>query len=145
MGDADDFIARALLWRGVDDPCLKCGGAGNKAYSSTATWRGGIGGQSITTDICDACWGTGDRYRIGCDLRRLRAEEEKRVAERAVDLLAQSCGATFKTSRAEVFQIVEALDKFARKRGQHYMVEALAQGLANVLRRAIGAAEVRHV
>jgi hypothetical protein len=55
--------AMMLEWRGVEHgcECLACGGAGVKSYPSTSTWRGGIGGQAFTTDVCDKCWGSGDR------------------------------------------------------------------------------------
>jgi len=43
--------------------CSGCGGSGYKFYSSTATWRGGAGGQAFTNDVCDKCWGSGDRDR----------------------------------------------------------------------------------
>lgn len=63
-----------LEWRGIepDAACQECGGAGIKAYGSTATWRGGIGGQAITNDVCDKCWGSGDRYRPWPSHRLLR-------------------------------------------------------------------------
>jgi hypothetical protein len=63
--------------RGVESPeelCQGCGGVGSKAYASTATWRGGIGGQSITRDICDKCWGSGVKAWSGIDGRKARAE-----------------------------------------------------------------------
>jgi hypothetical protein len=41
--------------------CSDCAGWGVKLYGSTATWRGGIGGQAMTTDVCDVCWGSGDK------------------------------------------------------------------------------------
>lgn len=129
----DDIRARFLQWRGVEDPCLKCDGAGIRLYSSTATWRGGIGGAMMTNDVCDSCWGTGDRYRTGTDLRRMRAEEERRVAERAVDLLAQRAGATLSTARADVIVIVTALRALGGKRGTPFQVEALCESLANTL------------
>lgn len=50
-------------------PCVGCAGLGVKAYGSTATWRGGIGGQAITNDICDTCWGSGDASRPWLNLR----------------------------------------------------------------------------
>ena len=55
--------AMMLEWRGVEHgcECLACGGAGVRSYPSTSTWRGGIGGQAFTTDVCDKCWGSGDR------------------------------------------------------------------------------------
>lgn len=139
--EGDGLHARLLRWRDVRDPCEKCAGSGQRMYGSTATWRGGVGGCVTTRDVCDVCWGTGDRYHTGCDLRRLRDEESKRTAEQAVDLLARSCAATFKTSQAQVYPIVDTLEKFADKRGQHYMVAALSQGLANTLRRALGIEE----
>jgi len=62
-----------LSWRGVDIPCDRCGGAGVRAYPSSAGWRGGAAGQSITTDVCDSCWGSGDKNRHGANLRKLTA------------------------------------------------------------------------
>jgi hypothetical protein len=41
--------------------CPKCGGIGKRAYGDTTTWRGGMGGQQITTDVCDLCWGSGSK------------------------------------------------------------------------------------
>lgn len=51
--------------------CRGCGGKGQRCYSSTATWRGGVGGAALTDDVCDVCWGTGRTDRIGPNLRRL--------------------------------------------------------------------------
>jgi hypothetical protein len=67
--DNDELMARFLQWRQIDDVCLKCSGSGIRTYGSTATWRGGIGGASMTTDVCDSCWGTGDKYKTGVDLK----------------------------------------------------------------------------
>lgn len=49
--------------RGIETPCKKCSGYGVRLYGSTATWRGGIGGQAMTNDVCDKCWGSGDENR----------------------------------------------------------------------------------
>lgn len=67
----DDVQANFLLARGVDTVCTKCHGFGVRTYGDTTTWRGGIGGQSITRDVCDHCWGTGDEHKKGTDLRKL--------------------------------------------------------------------------
>ncbi len=40
--------------------CRDCGGWGVKLYGSTATWRGGVGGAAMTSDVCNKCWGSGD-------------------------------------------------------------------------------------
>lgn len=65
--------ATFLEMRGVETQCTKCGGLGTRVYGSTATWKGGIGGQSITRDVCDHCWGTGDEHKKGRDLRKIDA------------------------------------------------------------------------
>lgn len=67
---------RMLAWRGIDVAmgdvvCGRCGGAGTRTYGSTATWHGGIGGQTITTDICDRCWGSGVENKPWLNLRVL--------------------------------------------------------------------------
>ncbi len=43
------------------DFCPECNGSGYKLYGSTATWRGGVGGQAMTTSVCDKCWGSGSK------------------------------------------------------------------------------------
>lgn len=144
----EDHLARFLVWRGITDPCLTCTGTGTRLYPSTATWRGGMGGAMMTTDVCDTCWGSGDRHRAGVDLRRLRDEESKRTAAAAVDLLARAAGATLQSSAGAVREIVavlrEAVDKADRGRGKRaarresIWFAPLAKGLADTLERAIG-------
>lgn len=67
-----------LSMRGVEkgDVCPACGGLGVRAYPSTSTWRGGIGGQKITNDICDECWGSGRASVKWTDLRELAAAKK---------------------------------------------------------------------
>lgn len=86
MSERDDEVERFLAWRGVDTPCRGCGGAGTRSYGSTATWRGGVGGQSMTSDVCDRCWGTGDADRHGTNLRELneRMKSARRDGARAM-------------------------------------------------------------
>ena len=58
----DSMLLRMLEWRDIDprDCCQTCGGCGSKTYGNTSTWRNGIGGQMMTRDICDRCWGSGN-------------------------------------------------------------------------------------
>jgi HEAT repeat protein len=96
-------------------------------------------------DICDTCWGTGDADRHGLDLRKLKADEDVRVAERAAELLARAVGASLDNCRPAIAYLIGVIDKVSNKRGAPaapYLPE-LAQALANTLRRAIGATEVR--
>ena len=140
---------RFLHWRGIqhpEDACRTCGGAGQRMYGSTATWRGGMGGAMMTTDVCDQCWGSGDRFRTGTDLRKMRDEEA--IAHAAVDALVQSCGATFPSAAPQVLAIVkllrDAVEEAARGRSRKAKTERdsiwfapLAEGLANMLERAV--------
>jgi len=69
-----ELVARYLEEiRGIskDNICPKCGGIGERTYSSTSTWRGGIAGQMLTDGICDTCWGSGDATRPWTNLRVL--------------------------------------------------------------------------
>lgn len=142
MTDAE-LRQRMLDWRGVDDPCLQCDGSGRQVYGSTATWRGGMGGATMTADVCSTCWGSGDRYRHGANLRMLRSEESKRIAERAVNLLADSCGVQFKSSWSDVHHLILEFDKILdrRKDALNVFRRALLLGLRNVLARAVNGTE----
>ena len=66
-----------LLWRGIDRSvgdaqCPDCGGSGVKVYGDTSTWRKGIGGQMITADVCDKCWGSGNAQKPWLNLRTMK-------------------------------------------------------------------------
>lgn len=139
--------ARFLMWRGIQHPedvCRTCDGAGVRMYSNTSTWRRGVGGAMMTSGVCDQCWGSGDRFRPGADLRKLAEEEGDRVAARAVDILASSCGASLSSARGDIHEIVRILraeaDKADRARKgnglrSHWFGD-LVRGLADTLERA---------
>lgn len=62
--------------RGVRKPCSKCKGLGVFVYPTTCTWWYD-GGQAIhhpTRDICDECWGTGDRVFKGTNIKELQKQ-----------------------------------------------------------------------
>lgn len=66
--------ALILLYRGVETPCESCAGLGVKLYGNTSTWHYGFGGQALTPDVCDSCWGSGDTNRKWTNVRKLYAE-----------------------------------------------------------------------
>ena len=81
-----DRLHSPLYLYGIEenDCCPKCSGRGRRAYGSTATWRGGVGGQMITDAVCDECWGTGEKSRKGANLREMEnyiASLERRLSE----------------------------------------------------------------
>lgn len=76
-----------LMMRGVDAPelaCEKCAGLGATSYADTSTWRGGVGGQAFTNDVCDRCWGSGQKHRPWPSHRRF-FQMERALAAFAAD------------------------------------------------------------
>lgn len=73
--DFEGLRLACLAWRGIDpaEACKECGGSGSKVYGDTSTWRRGVGGQSLTQDVCDHCWGSGNRLAPWPDRRRATA------------------------------------------------------------------------
>lgn len=61
-----EFITKALAWRHIEpeNSCFECGGSGIKMYANTATYHPHfIAGQAITPDVCNKCWGSGDKTK----------------------------------------------------------------------------------
>lgn len=112
----DEMYKQFLDWRGIEEPCPSCAGRGRHAYSSTATWRGGMGGASMTDDVCDKCWGSGDLHRKGDDLRAMRNSENERIAEAAVTLLAGTAGCSLLVMHPAIEELCGELDKLTRGR-----------------------------
>lgn len=105
-----------LEMRGVDEPCPACSGFGVRVYGSTATWRGGIGGQALTSDVCDKCWGTGDARRKGADLRVLTGQRRAWEAEQCAQWLARRAGVELTSMREHLRLLIGVLEREARKR-----------------------------
>lgn len=82
----EQFIEQCLWWRGIEPgcECNTCGGAGTRAYGSTSTWRGGVGGQMITSGVCDKCWGSGDKDRPWPSHRRIAYLESEMARLKAL-------------------------------------------------------------
>lgn len=131
MADGDEIRYTAaemrstfLRWRGVETPCVACNGFGVRQYSSTATWRKGVGGSALAIDVCDVCWGSGDMHRHGADLRAMESEilSSKRAAlyEAFVAHIAKATGATLEAlggpSRAALEMAAELITKESRRR-----------------------------
>ena len=78
-----DKVFRILSILGIypdfgDIVCNGCDGIGKKVYANTSTYLKGIGGQSMTDDICDECWGSGKSNAPFRNLRELR-EQAKQI------------------------------------------------------------------
>lgn len=81
-----------LSIRGVETPCRGCHGFGVKSYGNISTWKHGIGGQMITTGICDKCWGSGDANRKWTDLRVLQRKKKADEDEEQPEMHGDSYG-----------------------------------------------------
>lgn len=128
-------------WRGITSgkSCNECGGSGWKTYGSTATWRGGVGGASMTPDVCDACWGSGDRSTPWTNLRVLRSEQHFELKRHTLEDWAKRSGIGTSTLRATIPIMVDALNALLRKRKnaldffQQRAVEVLVNALNSLL------------
>jgi len=130
-----EYIDWMLQQRGVDEPCDSCHGAGCRWYGSTSTWRGGMGCSMMTMDVCDRCWGSGDKYNLWTDLRALKNGEDARVEARAVTLFADRCGMGLSVLVPGMKELVTELDKFERQRRKRpYGFDVVASCLAKLLR-----------
>jgi hypothetical protein len=115
MTDTDPSLQSMQDLRGVYDPCDSCQGTGVRSYSSTSTWRGGIGGQAFTNGPCDSCWGSGCKYRPWTDLRKLEQGMEAEVQRRAEEWFERKLGSK-RFGEEEFGQLIEVLEKESRKR-----------------------------
>jgi len=123
MDEQEDFTAgrsaerrRILRARGVNDPCEVCGGLGARMYSSGSTWRGGMGVASMTADVCDICWGSGDKYHQGVDLRTLEAARADWEQEQCLQWLSDKLGVNLTCIRQRILDLANLADKQANRR-----------------------------
>lgn len=134
MSVYEDHWRWMLEQRGIETACPVCQGVGSRRYPSTSTWRGGMGGASITSDVCDKCWGSGDVARPWTDLRRLRNTERERIHLGAAALLAERCGVGLRTLLPGLDELVSELRKFERgRKARPYGFDTVARCLANTL------------
>lgn len=111
-----DEMNRLLHMRGVDEPCSVCHGFGTRQYSSTATWHGGVGGAAMTVDVCDTCWGTGDEFRHGADLRAASLQRRQWEDSQCLQYFARKIGCTLSMTHDHMIAIAEILEREERRR-----------------------------
>lgn len=99
-----------------NNPCPACNGKGYRHYSNTSTWRGGIGGQAITADICDICWGSGDKTQPFTDQRQQEEYFKRKIKEATIEDWIKQAGCDIKSVREILPEIIEAIEKLTRKR-----------------------------
>lgn len=90
----EDFLKVLCERRGIENICKGCNGSGTKLYANTSTWQHGIGGQAMTVDVCEDCWGTGDENKKGFDLRRIKIFKDNEKCLRKMLWLGHGCPVT---------------------------------------------------
>lgn len=141
--DRDEARKLAQEIRGVRYPCEHCRGMGARLYSSTATWRGGMGGASMTYDACDTCWGSGDSTRPWTNVRDLERKRRSWEAEECAKWLAERAGLTLGMFRPALLLVIAAIAKEANRRKLPNGIEPFwyartAEALARTLRDLVG-------
>lgn len=112
--------------------CPECFGTGNKTYGSTATWRGGMGGASMTKGICDVCWGTGRTDVTGADQRKMRDILYNRDLLASAQWFSRRIGTAFNLHRQHFITVA---DKISRARwGADFNLNRVADAVADALR-----------
>lgn len=112
----NELRERCLQWRHVRTPCARCEGSGVLGYANGATWRGGAGGASITYDVCNLCWGSGDSTRPFENRKAREKSIRDEVQRRAADLLAKSMGSGLSTLRPGLLMLAGELERLGRGR-----------------------------
>jgi hypothetical protein len=121
------------------EDCKTCAGNGWRWYSNTSTWRRGMGGCAMTRDLCDSCWGSGDANQSWTNLQDWRDNDDQRIHEQALKLLAEAAGATFIVCQPAATEIVKELRKLARgRKARPQWFQNMCDALANRIEQAIG-------
>lgn len=111
-----DSLKHFLRLRGVHTPCEKCRGLGVYHYSSGATWRGGMGTCAFQWDICDQCWSTGDKHRIGTDIRKLEEQRKNWEENQVLEYLARRLGTGLNRIPLRILDLAKFCEKQANRR-----------------------------
>jgi hypothetical protein len=105
-----------LKQRRIEKPCSRCAGLGSRYYSNTSGWRGGMGGASMTRDVCDVCWGSGDEANPFEDLRAMRERYREEVLRASFADWVRIGGLGMSSLRSAIPHMIEALDPLLRRR-----------------------------
>jgi len=116
MTPRGEFQKELLKAKGVYEPCPGCAGLGAYYYSSTATWRGGVGGQSFTMDICDKCWGSGNAHETWTDIRKLEERRRDWEKEQVLKYLGNYFMVGFDRVRPYIKRLADLCEKESRRR-----------------------------
>jgi hypothetical protein len=75
-----------------------------------------MGTASMSRDICDKCWGSGDKYRTFTDIRELEKKLRAKAGKEASEWLAKETGVRFRQLRPVFYFIADQIEKLDKKR-----------------------------
>lgn len=75
-----------------------------------------MGGASITMDVCDKCWGTGDAHVTGVDLRKLMKARAEWEQDQCLQWLSARLGVNLGDTRQRLQDLAKLADKQAHRR-----------------------------
>ena len=128
----------------AEENCGKCRGTGVRLYGSSSTYRGGFGGQAMTRDLCNACWGSGTTTPFR-DINELYREIEKAKIASAIDELFRNRQGLFIPALLDGMRgLVEDIAKLSRKSSRPGSYRSSARVLEKTLREMIAVQEKRN-
>ncbi len=133
-----------LDWRDIRTVCEGCHGSGHLLYGNTSTWRGGIGGASMTSGVCDHCWGSGDADNHWTDLRKLDDQRREMNEEQCAKWFCSMSGLTLQSSAPSWQHLIDRLELEQNRRKfpegiQQFWYLRTVEALQNVLKKFVRA------
>ena len=127
-------VFQSTILNTLNIACPRCKGKASIAYSNTATWRGGMGGAALTSDICNLCWGTGRSDKTGTDLKALLVYQDNQAREASLEWFKAKIGANFSSTRKQFPALADKLRKIKPSlKGQDFWLKYAANVIAETL------------
>jgi hypothetical protein len=99
-----------------EDQCPTCKGNGWHWYGSGDTYHGGMGTASCETDLCDKCWGSGDRHKTWTNVKALEDKWRDDLKKEAFTYIATRLGTQFDSTWPALRELASELKRLSRSR-----------------------------
>jgi hypothetical protein len=75
-----------------------------------------MGGQAFTSDVCDKCWGSGDKHNTWADIRQLEQKQRDWEEDQVLEYMHSRLGLNYDTFKFALATLVRECGKQERKR-----------------------------
>ena len=116
MLEDKEFINTLKRAKRIFKICDRCRGLGTYMYGNGATYRRGMGVASMTIDICDQCWGSGDADRTLTNIKELEDGIKRIRDDSAFQYIARYFGLNFLSLKKRFLQLADIAEAQTRKR-----------------------------